>query len=97
MDRKDCWELFEQGQWCETEKLLYLQVLNSNNALSYEKNDGVMKQEQLNSKQSQHNDPISIVPDPINTFPDPIKQQNMPEAIEKAKRLEECKLRSSID
>ena len=43
------------------------------------------------SLSTNQNDPISIVSDPINTFSDPIKQQNMPEAIERAKRLEEYK------
>ena len=43
------------------------------------------------SLSTNQNDPISIVPDSINAFSDPIKQQNMPEAIERAKRLEEYK------
>jgi hypothetical protein len=43
------------------------------------------------SLSTNHNDPISIVSDPMNSFSDPIKQQNMPEAVEKAKSLEEYK------
>ena len=43
------------------------------------------------SLSTNQNDPISIVPDSINAFSDPIKQQNMPEAIGRAKRLEEYK------
>ena len=48
------------------------------------------------SLSTNQNDPISIVSDPINSFSDPIKQQNMPEAIEKAKSLEEYKNPSTL-